>query len=156
MVLTERKSDTQLHSVSVVLFALDLEKRQLSVDMMTNSHFVSGPSAASMRVIKLSIESVKIHAFITCPDLPPGVEKAIAWTQRRQQRLQVVCAQQILAIDSLLKGARLDEHGRRHIEVAQDFENCSAYRRGAGIRAQRMRKPQLPGSSNCKRVPSVQ
>lgn len=142
--------------MSVVLFALDLEKRQLSIDMMANSHLVSWPAAAAMRVKKLSIESVKIDAFIARPDLLTSAEKAVAWTQPRQQRLQIVYAEQILAIDTLLKGAVLDERGRRHVEVAQDFESCSAYRRCAGIRAQGMRKPQLPGSSNCSRVPSVQ
>ena len=81
MVLAERKRQTQLHRASAVLFSLDLEKRQLSVHMMTNSHLVSGPAAAPMRVIQLSIESVEIDAFVARPDLLTSAEDAIACTQ---------------------------------------------------------------------------
>ena len=89
---------------------------------MPDPDLVSGPSAAPVGVIERAIGSVEIDAFVARPALLTRAQQAVTRTQTRQQWLQGVCCEQILAIDALLKRPRFDQRGRCDIEAPQEVE----------------------------------
>ena len=102
-VLTKRQWEPELCGPATALLPLDLQERQSTVEVVTNTHLVPRHSTTTMRMIEVKLHRVEVNTVVARPGGIAREQQQMLRLQQPEQVLQAVRSDQILAIEPLLQ-----------------------------------------------------